>query len=82
MPDSKMLTSKKGPSKTSTRTIFEEISRLAEELQKITSEDKERIREALNGLYLLKVRKCEIRQHLEPLENLLNVFYQYLSHHF
>ena len=50
MPDSKMLTSKKGPSKRSTCTIFEEISRLAEELQKITSEDKERIREALNGL--------------------------------
>ena len=50
MPDSTMLTSKKGPSKKSTRIIFEEISRLAEELQKITSEDKERIREALNGL--------------------------------
>ena len=33
-------------------------------------------RESLNGLQYLKVTNCESRQHLEPLENLFNVFYQ------
>ena len=49
----------------------------------ITPEDtmiyKGQIREALNGLQYLKVTNCESRQHLEPLENLFNVFYQDLS---
>ena len=30
----------------------------------------------LNGLQYLKVTNCESRQHLKPLENLFNVFYQ------
>ena len=30
----------------------------------------------LNGLQYLKVTDCESRQHLKPLENLFNVFYQ------
>ena len=78
-----MLASNKGPSRRSTLIFFEELSRLAEELQNIIPEDtithKERIREALHGLQYLKVTICESRQHLEPLENLLNVFYQDLS---
>ena len=82
-PDSAMLASNEGPSRRSTLIFFEELSRLAEELQNIIPEDtityKERIREALHGLQYLKVTNCESRQHLEPLENLLNVFYQDLS---
>ena len=53
-----MLASNEGPSRRSTRIFFEELSRLAEELQNITPEDtityKERIREALSGLQYLK----------------------------
>ena len=30
----------------------------------------------LNRLQYLKVTNCEDRQHLKPLENLFNVFYQ------
>ena len=75
-----MLASKEGPSRRSTRIFFEELSRLAEELQNIAPEYtityKERIREALNGLQYLKVTNCESRQHAEPLENIFNVFYQ------
>ena len=59
---------------------------MAEELQNITPEDtityKERITQALNGLQYLKVTNCESRQHLEPLENLFNVFYQDLDRQF
>ena len=40
---------------------------------------KERIREALNGLQYLKVANCESRQHMQPIENLFNVFYQDFS---
>ena len=65
------------------RIFFEELNRLAEELQNITPEDtikfKERIREALNGLQCLKVTKCESMQQLKLLENVFNVFYQDLS---
>ena len=57
-----MLVSNQGPSRRSTRIFFEELSRLAEELQNITPEDtityKERIRETLNGLQYLKVTNC------------------------
>ena len=46
----------------------------------ITPEDamtyKEQIREALNELQYVKVTNSESRQHLEPLENLVNVFCQ------
>ena len=49
-----MLASNERPSRRSTRIFFEELSRLAEDLQNITLEEtityKERIREALNGL--------------------------------
>ena len=78
-----MLASNEGPSRRSPGMFFEEISRLAEELQNITPDDtityKERIREALNGLQYLKVTNCKSRQHLEQLANLFNVFYQDLS---
>ena len=78
-----MLASNERPSRRSTCIFFEELSRLAEELQNITPEDtityKEQIREALNGLQYLKVTNCESRQNLEPLKNLFNVFYQDLS---
>ena len=40
---------------------------------------KERITKALNGLQHLKATNCESRQHLKPLENLSNVFYQGLK---
>ena len=62
-----MLASNKGSSKRSTGILFEELSRLTEELQHIIPEDtityKERIREAL--LQYLEVTNCESRQHLE-----------------
>ena len=70
-PDSTMLASNEEPSRRSTGIFFEELSRLAEELQNIASEDtityKERIREVLNGLQCLKVNNCENRHNLEPL---------------
>ena len=76
-----MLASNKGSSKRSTGILFEELSRLTEELQHIIPEDtityKERIREAL--LQYLEVTNCESRQHLERWENLFNVYYQDLS---
>ena len=62
-----MLASNKGSSKRSTGILFEELSRLTEELQHIIPEDtityKERIREAL--LQYFEVTNCESRQHLE-----------------
>ena len=58
-----MLASNKGSSKRSTGILFEELSRLTEELQHIIPEDrityKERIREAL--LQYLEVTNCESR---------------------
>ena len=78
-----MLASNEGPSRRSMGISFEELNRLAEELQNITPEDtitfKERIREALNGLQYLKVTSCESRLYLERLKNLFIVFNQDLS---
>ena len=69
LPDSAMLASNEGPARRSTLIFFEELSRLAEELQNIIPKDtityKERIREALHGWQYLKVTKCENRQDLE-----------------
>ena len=73
-----MLASNEEPCRRSTRIYFEELSRLAEELQNIIPQDtityKKQIREALNGLQYLKVTNCHYRQDLEPLENLFKRF--------
>ena len=78
-----MIASKERPSRRSARIFHEELSRLAEELQNTTPQDtitcKERIRKVLNELKYLKVTNLKSRQHLEPLENIFNVFYQDLS---
>ena len=78
-----MLASNERPSRTSARIFHEELSSLAEELQNTTPQDtitcKERMRKVLNELQYLKVTNLKSRQHLEPLENIFNVFYQDLS---
>ena len=78
-----MVASKERPSRRSARIFHEELSSLAEELQNTTPQDtitcKERMRKILNELQYLKVTNLNSRQHLEPLENIFNVFYQDLS---
>ena len=78
-----MLASNERPSRRSARIFHEELSSLAEELQNTTPQDtitcKERMRKVLNELQYLKVTNLKSRQHLEPLENIFNVFYQDLS---
>ena len=82
-PDSAMLASNERPSRRSARIFHEELSSLAEELQNTTPQDtitcKEWMRKVLNELQYLKVTNLKSRQHLEPLENIFNVFYQDLS---
>lgn len=65
-----MLASYEGPSKRSMSIFFEELSRMAIELQNVTLEDKitfkKQTREILKELQYLKVTSCE--------SNTFNVF--------